>query len=302
VGRRHLLPLPRLALRSLPVVAFVVVAKLACEVRDFHPLKPNPLLSGVVAATVFLLGFLLAGTVADYKESERIPGDLAASLETCADEFLIVHAEQGVPVAAEGVALLRDVATGVLDWVHHRCDIDEVLRRLRALNAPFAALTPLTLPGFVARLKTEQAAVRRMVLRIDTIRSTSFVAAGYTITELTGSLLILGLVLSDLGRRPEALFFTGMITLLLTYMFLLVRDLDDPFRYAKGTEAAADVSLAPLVAVAARLAEEHARMATGLRVSRTGVGRAQDGRMQDGRTQVSGTAAAVPSPPAAPGR
>ena len=258
--KRHFLPLPRLALRSLPIVGLVVLAKLGFELDHVHLLRPNPLLSGVVAATVFLLGFLLAGTIADYKESERLPGDLAASLETIADECLLAHEVPGTPAAAEGVRMLRDIARGILTWVYDDRDLDELLVLIRALNGPFQVLTPLTLPGFVARLKSEQASIRRMVLRIDTIRSTSFVAAGYTITEITGTLLIAGLVISDLGRLPESLFFTGMIALLLTYMFLLIRDLDDPFRYDAGVEGAADVSLAPLAAVAARLDAEYVRM------------------------------------------
>jgi branched-subunit amino acid transport protein AzlD len=255
------LNLPRLALTSLPVVGGVVVAKALLEAGHLHPLRPNPLLSGVVAATVFLLGFLLAGTMSDYKESERIPGDIAASLETIADECLIVHADGTAPEAAvAAVGLLGEMARGIVGYVHRTRDLDAVLALVRSLNEPFRALTPVTQPGFVTRLKGEQAAVRRMVLRIETIRSTSFVSAGYTITELTGALLVVGLVLSDLGRRAEALFFTGVITLLLTYMFLLIRDLDDPFRYAKGVEGAADVSLAPLDAVAVRLAAAQTQM------------------------------------------
>jgi len=258
--RRTFLPLPRLALRSIPVVAGVVLLKLAFELSDATPLKPNPLLSGVVAATVFLVGFLLAGTVSDYKESERLPGDLAATLDTIADECLIAHESPGTPAAAQALRTLRDIATGIDDWVHRRRELDDVLALIRSLNGPFLVLTPLTLPGFVARLKSEQSALRRMVLRIDTIRSTSFVAAGYTITEITGVLLMLGLVLSDLGGLSESLFFTGMIALLLTYMVLLVRDLDDPFRYDQGVEGSADVSLAPLRAVAGRLDAELARI------------------------------------------
>jgi hypothetical protein len=258
--KRHFLPLPRLALRTLPLVALVVLAKLAFELGHVHLLRPNPLLSGVVAATVFLLGFLLAGTIADYKESERLPGDLAASLETIADECLLAHEVPGTPAAAEGVRLLCDIANAIQTWVYDDRDLGHVLGAIRALNGPFQVLTPLTLPGFVARLKAEQANLRRMVLRIETIRSTSFVAAGYTITEITGTLLVVGLVVSDLGRLPESLFFTGMITLLLTYMFLLIRDLDDPFRYDKGVEGAADVSLAPLAAVAERLDAEYVRI------------------------------------------
>lgn len=260
MARRTFLPLPRHTVRSLPVVAGVVLAKLAFELSDATPLKPNPLLSGVVAATVFLIGFLLAGTMADYKESERLPGDIAATLDTIADECLIAHESPGTPAAAQAIGILRDIATGIDDWVHRRCEIDRVLALIRSLNAPFLVLTPLTLPGFVARLKSEQSALRRMVLRIDTIRTTSFVAAGYTITEITGTLLMVGLVLSDLGGLAESLFFTGMIALLLTYMVLLVRDLDDPFRYELGVEGTADVSLAPLRAVGARLDAELARL------------------------------------------
>jgi hypothetical protein len=260
VTRRTFLPLPRLALRSLPVVALVVLAKWAVEASGWTPLKPNALLSGVVAATVFLVGFLLAGTVSDYKESERLPGDLAATLDTIADECLIAHESPGTPAAAEAVRILRDVANGIHEWVHRRADLDSVLASIRSLNGPFLTLSPLLQPGFVTRLKSEQASLRRMVLRIDTIRTTSFVAAGYTITEITGTLLMLGLVLSDLGGVAESLFFTGMIALLLTYMVLLVRDLDDPFRYEQGYEAAADVSLAPLRAVIVRLDGELARI------------------------------------------
>jgi hypothetical protein len=260
VTRRTFLPLPRHTIRSLPVVAGVVLVKLAFELSDATPLKPNPLLSGVVAATVFLIGFLLAGTVSDYKESERLPGDLAATLDTIADECLIAHESPGTPAAADALRILRDIGSGIDDWVHRRTDLDHVLGLVRSLNGPFLALSPLLQPGFVTRLKSEQSALRRMVLRIDTIRTTSFVAAGYTITEITGTLLLLGLVLSDLGGLSESLFFTGMITLLLTYMVLLVRDLDDPFRYEQGVEGTADVSLAPLRAVVTRLDGELARL------------------------------------------
>ena len=43
-------------------------------------LELSPLLSSLVAATVFLLGFLLNGVLSDYKESEKLPGELSTSL------------------------------------------------------------------------------------------------------------------------------------------------------------------------------------------------------------------------------
>ena len=252
----RLFAVPKLALETLPWVAVAVVAKLVLVAADVQPLEPNPLLSGLVAATVFLLGFLLAGTASDYKEAERLPGELAASLDTIADECLMVHAEKGEPHAAEAVERLRTLARSIREWLHHQRDLDSVLAQVRTLNETFLVFTPITLPGFVARLKSEQAALRRTLIRIDAIRTTSFVAAGYAIAELTGALLLLGLLLSEIGPLAESLFFTGVITLLMTYLFLLVRDLDNPFGYAGGAEGAADVSLKPLDDVAARLQAE----------------------------------------------
>jgi hypothetical protein len=246
--------MPRLAVVAAPMVAGAVVVKLILELADVHPLELNPLLSGLVAANVFLLGFLLAGTLADYKESERLPGELASSLDTIADECLLVHTELAIP---EGKACLEHTANlaGIIrGWLLHQNDFNSVLRTLREYNPYFLVFSPKIQAGFTTRLKIEQANIRKVVIRMDAIRSTSFVAAGYAIAQLTGVLLIAGLELTNLAdKMVESLFFVGVITLLLTYVFLLIRDLDDPFRYPKGEEGAADVSLAPLNAVEERL-------------------------------------------------
>src|ERR1700712_1497500 len=85
---------PHLIALTLPVVAAVVGTKAILQGTGTHPLDLNPLLSGLIAAIIFMLGFLLSGTIADYKESERLPGELACSLEAIADECLILHLEQ----------------------------------------------------------------------------------------------------------------------------------------------------------------------------------------------------------------
>lgn len=249
------LAVPRIAIQSLPFVAVIVLAKAVLIALDVHPLAPNPLLSGLVAAMVFLLGFLLAGTAADYKEAERLPGEIASSLDTMADECLLVHADKGEPRALAAVEQLEALARTIRDWLYHQRPFADVLGQVRALNGPFLVMTPLAQPGFVTRLKSEQAALRKTLIRIDAIRTTSFVAAGYVIAELTGTLLLLGLLMSDIGPAAESLFFTGVISLLMTYLFLLVRDLDNPFGYAKGQEGVADVSLKPLEDVAERLGQ-----------------------------------------------
>ena len=50
-------------------------------------LEVSPLFSSLVAATVFLLGFLLNGVLSDYKESEKLPGEISSALYLLSKEI-----------------------------------------------------------------------------------------------------------------------------------------------------------------------------------------------------------------------
>ena len=76
----------RLLLRVSAVVGGVVGAKLVVHFLGWEVISINPLFSGIVAANIFLMGFLLSGVLSDYKESERLPGELGACLENLAQE------------------------------------------------------------------------------------------------------------------------------------------------------------------------------------------------------------------------
>ena len=110
---------------------------------------------------------------------------------------------------------------------------------------------PVIQAGFTTRLKTEQAAIRKLVLRMDSMRRTSYVSAGYLIAEITAVLLMFVLVLTDLGSDGDStlsqvvtqLVLVGLISYLLIYLVSLIRDLDNPFEYTDGKPGAADVSL-----------------------------------------------------------
>ena len=43
----------------------------------------------ILTSGVFLIGFLLAGTMADYKEAEKLPADLSCTLETLEEIFVL---------------------------------------------------------------------------------------------------------------------------------------------------------------------------------------------------------------------
>jgi predicted membrane chloride channel (bestrophin family) len=247
----------RLVFRAAPLAALAVLAKFAVDQVGWDTIALNPLYSGLVAANVFLLGFLLAGTLADYKESEKLPGELAVRTEAIADECQILVADKGAEPARACLEHLARLAETLNAWLRGREEVEAPLERIEELNHYFLAFEPLTQPNFIVRLKQEQSALRLLVTRINTIKGTSFVGAGYVIAEITSALLIVALVVADIAPLGAELFLLGMIAFLLAYMILLIRDIDDPFDYDEnGRRGAAEVSLAPLDYLARRMASE----------------------------------------------
>ncbi len=243
----------RLLARVCAIVAVVIAAKLAVHALGWEIITINPLFSGIVAANIFLMGFLLSGVLSDYKESERLPGELAASLQNLAQEA------QGLALAkpgADATPVLRasaGLADGFLEWFFKRKRTAALMDDIDALTPLLAAMEGWAQATLVARLKQEQGNLRRAVIRIHTIRETSFVSAGYLLADMTTVLLSLGLVLSRIEPFYESLFFVCVISWLMIFLLLLIRDLDNPFGYYE-RYSGADVSLEPLRTASSRLA------------------------------------------------
>jgi predicted membrane chloride channel (bestrophin family) len=244
------------------VATVVVVVKWATHRAGWELISVNPLLSAIVAADVFLMGFLLSGVWSDYKESEKLPGELAASLEALADEAVSIHRYKNSFQGAEFLVTLSELSLAIREWFYKREHTEQLMERIAGFNQLFHRLDheEVIKTNFVVRIKQEHANVRRLLIRIRVIRETQFVSAGYLIAQTTTVLLIIGLILAKIEPFYEAVFFVGVISFLVTFMILLIEDLDNPFGYYEPSSSQ-DVSLKPMLDVMARF---HA-LAAGLR-------------------------------------
>jgi predicted membrane chloride channel (bestrophin family) len=244
---------PRLLVLSLPVAVGIVLLKWLYDASTLPHLDFSPLLTGVIAAEVFIIGFILSGTAADFKEAERLPGEVAASLETIADECLIMDAELDSLEARQCLSVLAEIGESIRLWLLHDTDLDDVMAKLRQLNLLFLVFAPKIQPGFTTRLKSEQANIRKLVIRMDTMRRTSYVAAGYLIAEVTAAFILVLLLVTEVGPLAPTVLVVGVITYLMVYMLALIRDIDNPFEYRDGLPGPADVDLSVLERCQARL-------------------------------------------------
>jgi hypothetical protein len=83
-------------------------------------------------------------------------------------------------------------------------------------------------------------------MRIDTIRDTDFISSAYAIVEAMGFLVAFGLIIMKIEPFYSSLFFTLLVSFLISYMVFLIRDLDNPFDYADNGENGTEISLKPL--------------------------------------------------------
>lgn len=247
--RRH-----GLTRRVLPAVAAFVAAKILLDAYGWQPFELNALVSSMIAANVFLLGFLINGAMPDFKEAERLPGEMAASLDAIGDELAVLRDRKDPLAAKEGLSRLVAVAEGIHDWFHRRITSRELMVRVSALGPVFADLEPHTQANFIVRLKQEQTSLRKLITRAHSIRETTFAPTAYAIAELFTGAMLLTLLLVDFGARLTAGWFAGLAGFLLIYMIFLIHDLDNPFNYGPVEHGGDEVPLRPLEAVREKLA------------------------------------------------
>jgi hypothetical protein len=235
-----------LAIKIIPILVSIFILKLIFHKVGFEIVTLNALFSSLIAATTFLIGFLITGVISDYKESEKLPGEMAASLETIYDEAYILDKNKGCKVTKDFIAYYKDFLKSINDWFYRKERTKNMIEKLHNMDNYFAEFESIMQPNFMTRMKNEQSNLRRMIIRIDNIRDLSFIQSAYAIVESLAFFVIVGLLILKLEPFYESVFFTILVSFLMVYMILLIKDLDNPFDYSEHGEKGTEVSLKPI--------------------------------------------------------
>lgn len=198
----------------------------------------------------------------DFKESERLVGDVAASVESIADECVALNRGEGAEPARRCVRHLQSLTASLVSSLEQGKPANATLERVGCLYDRLDELEPLMQAPFLLRLKQEHAAIRRNLIRIGTLADTSSVIAGYALAEISSGLVIVALLLGELDPFAQEFFFVLAVTLLIAYLLALIRELDEPFPGERRGQGA-HVSLHPLENAAERLARISDRLEMG---------------------------------------
>ena len=235
-----------LAIKIIPILILIFFVKLIFHHYGFEIISLSTLFTSLIAATIFLMGFLMTGVISDYKESEKLPGDMASSLEAIYDEIYILDRNKSNKTTQDFIVFYKGFIQSVNEWFYRKERTKNLLKKLHYMNNYFAEFENIIQPNFLARIKNEQNNLRKIIIRIDAIRDLSFIPSAYTIVEILAFFVIIGLLILKVDPFYESVFFTMLVSFLFIYMIYLIKDLDNPFDYSDHGESGTEISIKPI--------------------------------------------------------
>ena len=246
----------KLMVTTMPFVAVVVGLKLLIEyVIQYEGVVDFSEVSIVLTAGVFLTGFMLAGTMADYKESEKLPGDLACTLETL-EEILFMATVIKPSITAVSVrTAVYEAGSKLKNWLLRSVSHEGAFAALNALGAAIAQVERDGGGAYASKAVSELHSLRKSVTRIGVISRTGFLPPAYAILETLTVMIIVLLLASKFKSKLSEFILVPFVTLIYVYMLRLIKDIDDPFEYGPdgSKQGGAEVELFPLDEYLARL-------------------------------------------------
>jgi hypothetical protein len=231
----------RIALETGALVLAIVLGKLLVHELGWEFIALSSIYTSAVAGGIFVIGLIVAGTLSDYKESDRVPAELSAALENIYRDCVAI--KETLPKF--DLETLRERVLGIVSAF--RADLSasggrSCLAAIEALSPSFLELERLDVPAnYIVRLRSEQGAIRKNVLRVYHVQRTEFLPSAYVLVTAIVALITAVALFTDLGHLDDSLPITAFLSFFFIYLVRLLKVLDTPFRVDERTMD--DVSL-----------------------------------------------------------
>ncbi|MGQ0434402.1 MAG: hypothetical protein ACT452_18605 [Microthrixaceae bacterium] len=229
----------KVALQVALIIPVLLAARYGIDQADWQFVTAGPLLSAVVSGGIFVVALVVAGTLTDYKESERVPAEIVGALSSILTDARAWKKEK---LAFDLTGLERRVQTILATF---RSDLQnpgsrECLNAINSLSESFADMDRHEIIAtYISRLRGEQSTLRKVVLRVYHIQETNFVPSAYVLIWIILMLAVGVLTFTKSEGNSEAYVLLGAIYFFLFYLVRLLKVLDTPFR--PGTRTTDDV-------------------------------------------------------------
>ena len=80
-----------LLLKATIILVALIILKLGIDYLNLDVVSAGPIITAFVAGVIFTIAIIFTGTLTDYKESEKIPGELAASIKALYKDSKVIE-------------------------------------------------------------------------------------------------------------------------------------------------------------------------------------------------------------------
>lgn len=216
-------------IKALIFVLPLVGLKAVFHLLNLEIIAVGPVITALVAGVFFVIAIILSGVLADFKESEKMPGELTASIEALYKDTMLVGTEEAT---AGMLGHVRDLIHTIIlnfkrkgSWKLTEVNgvIDQIDEDIRSFAEKGVAM------ALILKLRNELGNIKRISNRVEVIKEVPFLPAGHAIAEFASGSALLVMLLLKIDPYYEGLLLIGVISLILTSVVLLIRDMDNPF-------------------------------------------------------------------------
>ena len=222
-----------LLLKAALILAVLLALKLGVDYLNLDVIPTGPIVTAFVAGVIFTIAIIYTGTLTDYKESERIPGELSASIKALyKDNRVIGTMSNNEKIVDDAEAHIKELLAVIISnfkrnvWKLREINtaVDKIDDDIRILAHDGNIAPPL-----IVKLRNELSNVDRISYRIDSIMETTFIPAAYIITQIAIGMVILMLLFVEMDPYYVGVILFGTVSFLLISLLLLIKDMDNPF-------------------------------------------------------------------------
>jgi hypothetical protein len=239
----------RLTLKTLPWVGFVLLlAFIRAEVLEITPVFDFSEITPFITVTSLVIGFTLASVMGGYREAERLPSEIACSVQAIDDCIKADENHLSADIYVTLKKLNLDLCHSILEFLKNKNGIENTDVALQNMVGYQTSL------NFKKNVLRHIDSIRRNLTRVDVIRSTNFIRSGYALLELIVTITLFFLILTNFKKSIDYYCIIGFISLIYMYIIGLIQELDKPFYYKfDGSGTASTVNYSPISDVLHRL-------------------------------------------------
>lgn len=225
---------------SLAGAGILVLLKYVLHELDWEVITQSSLHNSVISGAFFVIGFLLSATIADYKESERIPSEFSSIIENMYEDAASSHATYNKfnldAFRKQLIKIAENFKTDVRNKTHH------ARHEVHQLNKSFIEMEKAGVPpNYIVKLKQQQAQLARSLFRVNYIQNIKFIPSA---TILARSIVVFSvalLLVTNIDPFFGGMGVTALISFIMLYVIILIQVISTPFHAAGKTQD--DISL-----------------------------------------------------------